>query len=74
MEKFSLILEKLPAKYADLRFLRQKLVQVALRTDSSDAVEEDWTRVVCRAVTHGYGVASTGKTDAASVEQLRPLL
>jgi len=69
MEKFSLILEKLPAKYADLRFLRQKLVQVALRTDSSDVVEEDWTRVVCRAVTHGYGVASTGKTDAASVEQ-----
>jgi TldD protein len=69
MEEFSLILERLPAKYADLRVLRQKLVQVALRTDSSDAVEEDWTRIACRVMTRGYGVASTDKTDVASVEQ-----
>lgn len=68
-ELFSSILEKLPAKYADLRVLRQKLVQVALRTDSSDIMEEDWARAVCRVVTHGYGVASTDKTDPASLEQ-----
>ena len=69
MEGFSSILEKLPAKYSDLRIVRNRLVQVALRTDSSDLIEEDWTRVTCRVVTHGYGVASTDKTDHASVEQ-----
>ncbi|NHV98021.1 MAG: TldD/PmbA family protein [Thaumarchaeota archaeon] len=69
MEELSSILEKLPAKYADLRIVRHKLVQVALRTDSSDLLEEEWTRVACRVVTNGYGVASTDKTDQASVEQ-----
>ncbi len=69
MEELSPILEKLPAKYADLRIERNRLVQVALRTDSSDLLEEDWTRVACRVVTNGYGVASTDKTDPASVEQ-----
>lgn len=69
MEEFPLILEGLPAKYADLRVLRQKLVQVALRTDSFDVMEEDWTRVVCRVVTYGYGVASTDKSDATSVKR-----
>ncbi|MEM3660388.1 MAG: TldD/PmbA family protein [Thermoproteota archaeon] len=69
MEEFFPILEKLPAKYADIMIVRNRLVQVALRTDSSDFIEEDWTRVTCRVVTQGYGVASTDKTDNASVEQ-----
>ncbi|MEM3079288.1 MAG: hypothetical protein QXF21_03115, partial [Thermoproteota archaeon] len=69
MEEFFPILEKLPAKYADIMIVRNRLVQVALRTDSSDFIEEDWTRVTCRVVTQGYGVASTDKTDHASVEQ-----
>lgn len=68
MQEFYSILEKIPAKYSDVRILKQRFIQVALRTDSSDVVEEEWSRIVCRVVSKGYGVASTDRLDKQSVE------
>lgn len=47
MDRYTRILEKLPAEYADLRFLEQKEREVALRTDSTDAREERLAKGCC---------------------------
>ncbi|MGQ9479257.1 MAG: hypothetical protein ACUVQ0_04435 [Thermoproteota archaeon] len=70
MQEFLRIIEDLPAKYADLRILKQKRVQVAFRTDSSDIIEEKWVNVVCRVVPQGYGVASIDRLGKYSVEHV----
>jgi len=69
MQEFSKILDKVPARYSDVRILKQRIIQVALRTDSSDCFEEEWSRIVCRVVSRGYGVASTDKLDMSSIER-----
>ncbi|MBO3800505.1 MAG: TldD/PmbA family protein [Candidatus Brockarchaeota archaeon] len=68
MQEFYSILEKIPAKYSDIKILKQRFIQVALRTDSSDIIREEWSRIVCRVVSKGYGVASTDRLDKQSVE------
>ncbi|MDW8033673.1 MAG: TldD/PmbA family protein [Nitrososphaerota archaeon] len=70
MQEFSKILDRIPAKYSDIRILKQKFIQVALRTDSSDFLEEEWSRVVCRVVSKGYGTASTDRLDNQSIERV----
>lgn len=69
MQELSSILDNIPARYSDIRVLKQRLIQVALRTDSSDSIEEEWSRIVCRVVSRGYGVASTDRTDKSSIER-----
>jgi len=69
MQESSSILENIPAKYSDLRIIKQKFAQIALRTDSSDYIEEEWSCAVCRVVSRGYGVASTDKLDKPSIER-----
>jgi hypothetical protein len=39
-----------PAKYGDLRLLRQRDKEVALRERSFDSTEYSWEQVVCRVV------------------------
>jgi TldD protein len=70
MQEFPSILEKIPAKYSDLRIVKQRFIQVAIRTDSSDFIEEEWARAVCRVVSNGYGVASTDHLDKSSIENI----
>ncbi|MBO3800411.1 MAG: TldD/PmbA family protein [Candidatus Brockarchaeota archaeon] len=70
MEDFSWVLENIPAKYSDVRILRHRFVHFALRTDSSDFFQEEWSRVICRVISNGYGVASTDKLDRSSVERV----
>ena len=42
---------------------------MALRTDSSDAREEGWHRVVFRAVSHGYGISCIDQVEQSSLER-----
>jgi len=68
MQNLLKILDKIPARYSDIRIISQKTIQVALRTDSSDCFEEESSRIICRVVSRGYGVASTDKSDMSSIE------
>nr|MDO8075715.1 TldD/PmbA family protein [Candidatus Freyarchaeota archaeon] len=61
------------ARYSDVRLIRQKLVEVALREKSADVFKQSQERVVCRAVSRGYGVASTNNLDAKSLEDISKL-
>lgn len=45
------------AKYADVRVLRQQTIQVALRGDSAEHLESETSKLICRCIARGYGVA-----------------
>lgn len=70
MQEFYSIVDNIPARYSDIRVLKHKFIQIALRTDSTDFLEEEWYRAVCRVVSRGYGVASTDRLDKPSVEHI----
>ncbi len=51
------------ARYADVRVLEQQSVQVAWRGDSSEHLESRVSRLVCRCIANGYGVACVDVED-----------
>ncbi len=61
------------AKYSDVRLVRQEVVEVAFRGDSADVFKNKSERVVCRAASKGYGVASANLQDANSLKELAKL-
>ncbi len=61
------------AKYADVRHIKQHEVEIALRHESSDAFEHFSERVACRAVSEGYGIASTDKLDKGAMKKISKL-
>jgi predicted Zn-dependent protease len=71
MMDLHLILKSLSnAEYADVRYVRQNEIEVALRPESSDIYESFSKRMVCRAVLGGYGIASTDKLDKDSLKRI----
>ncbi|MHA1363608.1 MAG: hypothetical protein ACTSP1_13910 [Candidatus Freyarchaeota archaeon] len=73
IDLFGLLRKMSTARYSDVRLIRQKLVEVALREKSADVFKQSQERVVCRAVSRGYGVASTNNLDAKSLEDISKL-
>ncbi|MEM3593209.1 MAG: TldD/PmbA family protein [Candidatus Jordarchaeaceae archaeon] len=73
MDLFRVLGELSQAKYSDVRFIRQKLVDVALREGTADVFERNEERIVCRAISRGYGVASTNVLDSRNIENVSRL-
>ncbi len=61
------------AEYADVRYIEQSGMEVASRTESSDVFERLSERVVCRAVSGGYGIASSDRLDEDSLVRISKL-
>ncbi|MFB0562243.1 MAG: TldD/PmbA family protein [Candidatus Lokiarchaeia archaeon] len=73
VDLFNILGEMSLAKYSDVRLIRQEVVEVALRGESADVFKQKSERVVCRAVTNGYGVASTNILDSKSLKEVPKL-
>lgn len=55
-------------RYTDIRTVDKKYIRVALLDNSLEVGEYDDSLVGCRALGKGYGVSSTNKIDANSIE------
>lgn len=73
VDLFNILGEMSSAKYSDARLIRQEVVEVALRGESADVYKQHSERVVCRAVSNGYGVASTNILDSKSLKEVPKL-
>mgnify|MGYP005848877399 FL=1 len=73
MNLFSVLREMSSAKYSDVRFIRQKVVEVALRGESADVFEQKLESIACRAISKGYGVASTNNLDSKNLKYISKL-
>ncbi|MGQ9721050.1 MAG: TldD/PmbA family protein [Candidatus Jordarchaeum sp.] len=61
------------ARYCDVRLIRQEVAEVAFRGESADVFKHKSERVVCRAVSKGYGIASTNSHDIKSLKEVSEL-
>jgi TldD protein len=67
-EELAEMLDFLPSvKYGDLLLVKRKDVEVALRDESLEVVEDESARLSCRVLDKGYGVSSTNRLDRQSV-------
>jgi TldD protein len=73
VDLFDILKEMSPAKYSDARFVKQEVVEVALRGESADVFRQNSERVACRAISKGYGVASTNNLDSKSLKDVSKL-
>jgi len=66
------VLEELSVrvKYADFRSVRQSETEIALRAESFEMSEDHFTKVSCRVLDEGYGVAATDRPDGQKVKAL----
>ncbi|MFQ6050871.1 MAG: TldD/PmbA family protein [Candidatus Hydrothermarchaeota archaeon] len=58
------------AKYADIRILKQREVEVSLRNESFDFNESYFEKAVLRALKNGYSIASTDKLDVENIKKV----
>lgn len=72
LEKILNLASRFPVRYADVKFLTQSAVEVALRTDSCDVSRERSSWLVCRVINEegGYGVASSSGPGEAPLEEI----
>nr|MDO8081008.1 TldD/PmbA family protein [Candidatus Freyarchaeota archaeon] len=73
VDLFGVLREMSSAKYSDACFVRQEVVEVALRGESADVFEQSLERVTCRAISKGYGVASTNNLDSKNLKGVSKL-
>lgn len=73
VDLFAVLREMSSAKYSDVRLVRQKMVEVALRGESADVFERKEERIACRAISKGYGVASTNNLDSEDLKEVSRL-
>ncbi len=73
--EFGLALEAMkPAKYCDVRFLKEEVVELGLRPESEDLYESRSDKIICRSVDKGYGVAATSSTAEGVIRAARQAL
>jgi TldD protein len=73
VDLFGVLREMSSARYSDVRFIRQKVVEIALRGESADVFEQKLERVACRAISKGYGVAGTNNLDSKNLKDISKL-
>ena len=62
------------AEYADVRYMKQREVEIGLRHESSDIFECFSEKMMCRVVSGGYGVICTSKLDKSSLKRISKLV